>query len=263
MKRVVKPEAWRLEQEYARLNRYPQDRDGVARVGGKEVFFADAREFMKDYERIFWRQTYDFPCLTANPRIIDCSAGTGLAIRYWASRFSTPQIIALEPVAECFRILKKTVAGVENAQVEVHHAALATTRHELGDRIPNGEESEASNGERETPSPDVVRLRDLLTQPVDFLKVCIREDGIEAILDCRDAIKVVRQLCIDYHAVASNQQRFDELLQFLRRMGYRYILRSGPVADRPLFGIACSDNVDFRVDIMAVQEAREMSQCSD
>jgi FkbM family methyltransferase len=81
------------------------------------------------YKQIFLRREYDVDYPFEPRTIIDAGANIGLAARWFAERFPKARIIALEPVAENFELLKKNLAGTPSAVPM--HKALWHERKEL------------------------------------------------------------------------------------------------------------------------------------
>ena len=74
------------------------------------------------FEQIFVRQDYAFNIRTAPAIIVDAGANIGLASLYFANRFPSSRIIAIEPERRNFELLSKNVAGYAN--ITPVHGAL-------------------------------------------------------------------------------------------------------------------------------------------
>lgn len=66
------------------------------------------------FDQVFIEDQYDLEVPFEPRTIIDAGANIGLSSIYFAERFPHAQIIAIEPSAENFEVLKQNVAGLEN-----------------------------------------------------------------------------------------------------------------------------------------------------
>lgn len=66
------------------------------------------------YKQIFLKQAYDFLVATPPKVIVDAGANIGLAAIYFANRYPTAKIIAIEPEASNFKLLCENVAPYTN-----------------------------------------------------------------------------------------------------------------------------------------------------
>ncbi len=165
-KQVLKPEVWRLEQERERLEQWKAGQEGVTRVQGREFFFDDGNRFFEEYDRCFWKWSYDFPCILGSPLIIDGSPGYGLALRFWAEKFPAPRLIAIADEACNLEILQKNTA-------------------ETGCRVyrrTDGAEGLIPANEKPGTSPEQINFYNLISEPVDFLKLKLHGDRLDSVI---------------------------------------------------------------------------------
>lgn len=81
------------------------------------------------YEQVFINQEYDFQVETQPKVIIDAGANIGLASIYFANKYPSARIIAIEPELSNFTLLKKNVASYP--QVTPVQAALWHRNEEI------------------------------------------------------------------------------------------------------------------------------------
>jgi FkbM family methyltransferase len=83
----------------------------VARSDCRHPFLLRIRSSdVPTYEQIFIKQEYNFSAATQPQVIIDAGANIGLASIYFANKFPAAKIIAIEPEASNFALLKRNVA---------------------------------------------------------------------------------------------------------------------------------------------------------
>ncbi len=70
-----------------------------------------------------------------------------------------------------------------------------------------------------------VKLKDLLHEEVDFLKVDIEGAEYEVIKDCDDKLNNVKNIFIEYHSEESREQKLDEILKILKKAGFKYYIK--------------------------------------
>ena len=185
----------------------------------------DPVSFLEQYEAIFERELYRFVPRRENPAILDCGANIGLLSIYWKQRHPGARIIAFEPDPELVEVLGANLAATGNQDVEVVPRAVWTDESELdfwaegtdgGRLLWDAADSRAPNCRVGT-----VRLRDWLTGPTDMLKLDIEGAEVDVLLDCADRLDTVDHVFVEYHSFHAREQRLDELLQALRRAGFR------------------------------------------
>jgi hypothetical protein len=72
---------------------------------------------------------------------------------------------------------------------------------------------------------EVVRLRDLLHEEIDFLKIDIEGAEYEVLKDCRDKISNAKNVFIEFHGEADQPQQLHEMLLWMTEAGFRYNIK--------------------------------------
>jgi len=94
------------------------------------------------------------------------------------------------------------------------------------------------------------RLKDLLTEPVDFLKIDI-EGGETAVLqDCADDLVNVKNLFVEYHSDANQPQTLDQILRIISNAGMRYHIKEAAGRKKP-FVNKITSGFDLQLEIYA------------
>lgn len=60
---------------------------------------------------------------------------------------------------------------------------------------------------------------------IDFLKLDIEGAEFEVIASCKEYLKNVKNLFIEYHSLPTEKQRLHELLQIVQEAGFRYYMK--------------------------------------
>jgi FkbM family methyltransferase len=241
--------------EFAALRQAPSRTAGSVHVYGQPLRFLDARSFLFLHDEIVEREIYRFRCTTATPRIIDGGANIGLATVYFKHQYPGAIIDAFEPDPENFAVLQANCRLRGLTDVRLHPCALWTAAgtlrfrcepSTLGGRLAN---ADPSAGDLEVPT---VRLRDLLTEPIHFLKLDVEGAETELLEDCADRLSNVEAMFVEYHSFADRPQSLHRLLTVIHQAGFRahfHVFEPAPqpLWERPLrVGI---DRLDMNLDI--------------
>jgi hypothetical protein len=125
LKKFLKPEDAKIEEELGRLAKWPVGKSGTATLQGREIHFQEAAGFMCEYERIFWQLHHDFPCVLGNPLIIDLDPDCGMSLRFWAENFPNPRVLVLQPETGCSDALEKNRGAAKNAEVQFFRSSAS------------------------------------------------------------------------------------------------------------------------------------------
>ena len=105
-----------------------------------------------------------------------------------------------------------------------------------------------------TPTVPTIRLRDMLTEPIDLLKMDIEGAEVDVLVDCADRLCQVQRLFVEYHSFAGRRQRLDELLAVLREAGMRVCIDSSEhYVRRPFCEMQTYNGKDMHVNVFAVR----------
>ncbi|MBI4825102.1 MAG: FkbM family methyltransferase [Nitrospirae bacterium] len=210
------------------------------RFHGYTVRFHDYETFWGLFNEIFIHKEYAFETSNKTPLIIDCGSNFGLSVLFFKKYYPGSKIIAFEPHAETFELLKDNVernglaedvtlinAALNNSEGEsVFYSdldkttttgmSLTTRLHEKGKRIK--EETVAS-----------VLLSEYINGEVDLLKMDIEGTETAALRELADRSKIgsVKEMVIEYHYDKGNPENdLAGLLALLKGEGFRYIIHA-------------------------------------
>lgn len=236
--------------ELARLRRLPRRVAGTTDLLRPSFRFADAASFVSAYQQIIENRVYEFVAKRSRPRIIDCGANVGVATFYFKELYPRSHIISFEPDSVLFSMLESNCKARQLDGVELHCKAVGSRSGEVA-FIRTGTDT-GRVAEDETAASavvEMVRLRDLLEEPVDFLKIDIEGSETDALIDCGSALANVDHLFVEYHSFAGEGQKLPDLLRVLEHTGFRMYLQPELVPARPFTQRVIEEGMDHRINI--------------
>ena len=252
------PADYQLEAEIQRLRRAPRYTPMTMQIDGRQISVIDGPSAASMAAHIFCQpQSMRFRADRANPYILDCGANVGISVLYWKSLYPHARVVAFEPDPWAFSCLRDNCAAFPD--VELQQSAVWTMNGEMvfaSDGADGGclavyNEAKAP---RVTAKVKTVRLRDLLTEPIDLLKIDIEGAEVDVLVDCADRLGHVQRLFVEYHSFEGREQRLDELLRVLRDAGLRILLDSSEHGiKRPFMGRHAINRKDMHVNVFAVR----------
>jgi FkbM family methyltransferase len=193
-------------------------------ISGHRVGFEKRVEMMHAYRELFIGNIYAFPASTANPLIIDCGAHIGTSVVFFKQLYPGSRIIAFEPDPESFRLLQHNTKTFQ--QVTLEQKAVWT--HNNGVNFDNrGDMSSAIvEGEpKQGPLTPSTRLRDYLKEPVDMLKLDIEGAEVAVLYDCKDLLRNIKHLFIEFHGKADDPGKLQQVLSLLAECKMNYYIK--------------------------------------
>ncbi len=223
------------QRELSRINNQPRFKQGYARIFDKPFLYNDGKGFHATYQEIFRNNIYQFTPDPKSKLIIDCGANMGLSVLYFAIHYPEHQIIAFEPDPAIFLILQENVSMFQLKNVVIHNKAVWDKVETLTFFTDSG-----MGGRVENPYPDqnpihveTIRLKDLLNEDVDFLKIDIEGAEDTVIRDCADKLGKVKNIFFEYHNDLNKRQTLHELLDIVKKQGFHYYIKDSYTRKRP------------------------------
>lgn len=233
--KIRKSKMSKLEIELQRIRNYEQFSTGYANVFDRPFKFNDGISFAVTYEEIFINKIYNFKSQPDKKIIVDCGANMGLSVLYFSQNYPKHQILAFEPDAKVFEILRENVATFELKNVSLFNKAVWDkeevlkfyTDGGLGGRVESSYKAQAPV------EVETVRLLDYLSEDVDFLKLDI--EGAENVVlnDCKSNLPLLGSFFFEYHNDVTNPQTLHELLAIVRKAGFHYYIKESSVRANP------------------------------
>ena len=257
IKQLVNKETREKYLEKRRLFGLPRYQNGSSTlIGNAPFYFVDPATFIHGYEEIYEENIYNFKASSKNPLIIDCGSNIGLSVVYFKLAHPSAKLIAFEPDLNISKTLHKNIESFGLSNVEVHNAAIWTHN----DGVEFQEEGGFSG---RIPKPgdkinivkaDSFRLKDLLNQKVDFLKLDIEGAEFDVIKDCKDLLPNVEHLFIEYHSHINEVQNLHDILKIVTESGFRYHIHEAYAKKEPFVNNETMLGMDLQLNIYAKKE---------
>jgi FkbM family methyltransferase len=203
----------------------------IMKLSGCTVRFNDGPNLYVLHKDIFIRRIYHFSVSRPDPFILDCGSNIGMSILYFKHIYPGARIIGFEPDPEIMPYLEENVARNNLENVHCVQAVLSRDASKKilysdgkcgsGLAAPTQFDKPAEWRKYEVSS---VRLRDYLTEPVDFLKMNIEGAELEVLADSEDRLRQIREMIIEYHHLPGLPRSLHEILQILYRQGFEYLI---------------------------------------
>ena len=191
---------------------------------GKRTYFHSILEYIYGLKEIFADEVY-LQNLPANSYIIDCGANIGMSVIYLKKLCPAAVVIAFEPDPENFKLLKKNVESHQLSSVELKNEAVWTSNTTLNFAADGNMGSRIGTGKDATVQVRAVRLRDLLNQKVDFLKIDIEGAEFEVIKDIQDKLLMVQNLFVEYHGSFQQNNELNQIFKIVVDNGFHYYIK--------------------------------------
>ena len=219
---------------------------------GAAMHLMDGPSFVSQYREIVVAEIYDFEHAGERPVIIDGGANVGVASLWWLARWPQARVIAFEPDPKIFEVLQHNLRY--HASPELHCSALSTTslganfvsQGSDGGRLGSAEELDMLTVHTMNLGEVIHRLG-----RVDLLKLDIEGAETEVLFDAESHLGQVERIFVEYHSFVGQRQTLADLLDLLRRVGFRVHLSSPIAAVRPFRNAYLVEGMDLQCNIWA------------
>jgi FkbM family methyltransferase len=229
----------RLLATYLRLKLGPaaqlaarRSRSGPERLLGWRVHYSSYWWLVFLFEEVFAQRVYDVGSLPPRARIVDCGANIGISVLFFKTLHPDARVVAFEPDAAAYALLRRNVEDNGLRDVELHNAAVGArdgtlTLYSSAD-IPASPQAGgvARPGMTEARDVPMIALSGALAD-VALLKLDIEgaEHDVVAELAASGALQRVDRLVIEYHHhLSPGDDALGRLLGTLERADFGYQL---------------------------------------
>jgi FkbM family methyltransferase len=217
------------DKAYINLLNYQRFKSGHTRLWGQDFSFSDNHGFLHSLEEVFKGQVYKFSSNKKDPYIIDAGANIGLSVAYFKQLFPNARIVAFEPDQHIFALLHQNIAALGYREVDLRNTAAWIADMDLT-FFSEGSlagSTEISLGKTSKYTVKAERLKSFLAgKEVDFLKIDIEGAENTVLFDLEDELPRVAHLFLEYHSLVGKEQMLGELLQVIKKAGFRYHIKS-------------------------------------
>jgi len=216
------------------------------------IQFHDAAEFLYGVKEIFIQEIYK-QTIKSDALIIDCGANIGLSVIYLRSIYPKAKIIAFEPDEKNFELLRANISSQAINNVELKKEAVWTENTMLSfesQGTMSSKISENSPGNTgEVKKVKATRLKEILSQPVDFLKIDIEGAEYQVLKDIKDQLFLVNVMFLEYHGTFEQNNELIEMLEWVRAAGFSFYIKEAAELNPTPFYSKNKANTDFDVQL--------------
>ncbi len=212
-----------------RVDTIPRYTKCKIKINGMDLVLPDYTSFFYAYKEIFVNRIYEFNTNRLNPYILDVGANVGVSVLFFKTLFPSSEIIAFEADPKIYEYLINNVHGNGFDDITIINKAVWYEKTWLKFKS-EGADAGRITSEVNTNTIDVesIDLKEFLNnRKVDFLKMDIEGAETDVLLNCSQYLGGVENIFIEYHSVAGEPQRLDQLLGVLKQNGFRYHMHSG------------------------------------
>lgn len=210
--------------EFSELKKKSNKRSSI--LFGKEIKITDSFWYLHSLNELFIDEVYKFNSNSTIPKIIDCGSNIGLSIIFFKRMYPDAEIIAFEPDNDIFTISKYNLNQFGINDVKLFQKAIWINEEPLvfaksGSLGGHIVQEKAEN----TIEIKTVRLKDFLSQKIDFLKIDIEGPEYDILKDCGESLKNVDNIFVEYHSFSKDPQMIGELLIILKGAGFKVYVK--------------------------------------
>ena len=209
-----------------RFNRKLLRRFGVrkTKILNFSVYYNDTRSLFSEFKNIFIDKIYHFTAATENPIIIDGGGHIGLSALYFKKIYPSAKIIIFEPDAVSIELLEKNIISNDLNDVKVIKSGLYSKDGKvnfIANQTDASKITESGNQEIQ-----VEKLSKHITSEVDFIKLNIEGSEVEVLgdLELNNKLRDIKEMCIEWHSFAKQNQNLGELLNILEKNNFKYLI---------------------------------------
>ena len=244
--------------ELRRILARPRHQPFSVKMAGKPFQVVDSLSFYWGYREIFEQGIYRIPDLPASPRILDCGANLGLASLFFLRIYPECHLTALEPDPDIYGLLVANLESHKNPQTRLLNVALTAKAGTYDFHQHRGDSGRLGHPFEGSTAPTKVGgipLDELLSEPVDFLKMDI-EGGEVDVLAASRCLHLARFIFVEYHSFEGHPQELNVVLSRLSSAGFRYWLQNHFTPKNRWAFEETIEGMDAQINIFARRELR-------
>lgn len=237
--------------KYCRLSRYTEFE---VTFMGKPLQIIDGRSFYYSQREIFHREIYRFETDSRTPIIIDCGSNIGLSCIYFKTLYPDARITAIEADPEIVNTLSSNLENFDLLDIEIKNLAIGSGRGQVFFR-PEGADSGRVVATKDQTDSELIEIEsisldDLISQPVDLLKIDIEGAETIALAAC-SKLSMVDRIFVEYHSFVDQKQTLHKLISVLAENDFRYSIHQQFASKQPLVKTETQLDMDLQLNIFA------------
>lgn len=224
-----------------------------------KVNFEDPRAFLFSIKELFVDELYKFKSNTESPYIIDCGSYIGTSILYFKELYPNAKILGFEPDKKNYNICCENINNWKFENVEIRNAAIWTNNlgvefineGNMTSKISTENEHDKNTKQKVLSS----RLKDLLNEHIDFLKIDIEGAEFEVLVDCENSLSNIDNLFIEYHANFDEMYKLNKILSILIENKFAYYIKEAvEVYKYPFYNRESNQLFNVQLNIFAFKQ---------
>jgi FkbM family methyltransferase len=220
-----------------------------------KIAFRDGPVFLISINELFINEFYKFKPKTDHPRVIDCGSYIGTSILYFKVNYPNAIVTGFEPDETNFSIIKSNLEAWNFSDTVVKNGAIWINNDSISFNSKGSMASRIDQTINETDHKITVkcfRLKDMLNEEIDFLKIDIEGAEYAVLKDCDEKLVNVRNLFVEYHGIYAEMYKLNEILDILNRNKFKYYIKEGsPVYAKPFWDRDKVGDYDIILNIFA------------
>ena len=221
-----------------------------------KIIFKDPKAFLYSVKELFVEEIYKFKAQDDTPYIIDCGSYIGTSILFFKTQYPNAKILAFEPDNSNFELLNNNIKNWDLKDIEIQNAAIWIDNlgvNFIADGNMASKIDESNNtAHNENQKTKSVRLKDLLTEKIDFLKIDIEGAEYEVLVDCESKLSFVENLFIEYHGNYNEMYKLNKILNILIENNFKYYIKeAGVTFEHPFYDRENIYDFDIQLNIFA------------
>jgi FkbM family methyltransferase len=207
------------------LKHLPPGKPRNIELFGHTIHFTTPPEFLHGLKEIFEEEVY-LQDLPRNAYVLDCGANIGLSVIYIKQHYPDANVVAFEPDDTNFGLLEKNVQsfGYSNVTLRKEAVWIANTELNFSDAGSMSSKIEEAGG-NQTKLVKAIRLKDLLTRRVDFLKIDIEGAEYAVLNDIKENLHHVQNMFLEYHGDFNQNGELSNIFQWIHEQGFSYYIK--------------------------------------
>lgn len=231
---------------------------GVADVKIGRIHYVDSLTLIAGLQELFVEEIYKVKdWARETPFILDCGANIGLSALYFANTYNA-KVYAIEADPNIFKALSANITTAQAGEIQGVNKAVWVNDKGVSFDLEGGYSGQIHQHGSDLVKSSIqipsVRLRDLIVEfdKIDLLKLDIEGAENSVIFDCEGVLNKINYVFIEYHSNAKDSQLFGEILNILRKEGFRYHIKEAFTSSHPFDKINEMAGMDLQLNVFAI-----------
>ena len=246
-------EFYRLYDTWGKYDRYVEINN--VRFLSYSFDVPDLPSFIWQFKELFVDELYKFETNSKEPIIYDCGANIGMSCLYFKKLYPQAKIKAFEADPKIAKVLENNLKkNICIEGIEIINSAVWIDNNGL-QFASEGADGGSIYGNKNRVNVSSIRLKDFLEkeEQIDMLKIDIEGAEYEVLKDCKDSLRNVNNLFVEYHSWNRSEQKFSEILEIFEKNGFRYYIEGLTKRKHPFINKGELENMDLQLNIFGVR----------